>query len=947
MGTLDAIDQSLRGETGMNTEHAGARWWRFDFHTHTPGSMDYGRGPDHEALQQTSPRDWLLDFMGAKVDCVAITDHNTGAWIDRLKEAYGSLAEEKPKGFRPLFLFPGVEITMNGGAHMLAILDPAKTESDVDALLGAIGFPSANRGTSDACSEKSPQEVARIIRAHEGLAIPAHADLEKGVLRSLQGVTLRALLTDDNLAAIEVVDTELDKPAIYEQSRVELAEVIGSDCHRRPGAAGQRFPGGQFTWIKMGPPALDGLRLALMDGSPLSVQRHDSVLDPNAFSHLVIDGLAIEEAQYAGRPTPLHVGLSPWMSTLIGGRGTGKSTVIEMLRMCLRRDSEIPADLRREFDNFASVPSRRGGRGALTEKTVVVASLLKDGRRFRVSWRHSGEGPAIEQEADNGEWVVSPGEVADRFPIRVLSQKQVFALANDPNALLQLVDDAPEVDRRGRNANWNETTARFLRLRSQARELAARLDERARLQGQLADTKRQLAVFEEGGHRDLLLRYQRLARQRQTLLDRAHELESGVRLIRKTAEDITPSEVPSAEFGDSQPSSSDGSGLALLESAASKQRAVSTALHEHATEFEGFRKKWLGDVGTSDWKADRDRTAALYEDLEARLRREGVADPSAYASLVQRRRLLEKQLADLDAIDRRRTELETQAERALSDLEEQRQQLTEARIAFLAAVLGENRFVRIDVIPFGGRARVAEQSFRDCLGRQDGAFGDAILNEEQDSGVLAELYGDLPQEPLERSSDFRLRVRELKNALTATRRGGPGTPGRKRFEDYIRQMRPEQMDRLHAWWPEDGLRMHYKESTTGRFVPLTRGSPGQKSAAVLAFLLSHGAEPILLDQPEDDLDNHLIYDLIVQQLRENKTRRQVIVATHNPNIVVNGDAERVIAMDHLGGQCIVAPEGTGTLSDIGVREEVCRVMEGGRRAFERRYRRLKEENPDA
>ncbi len=931
----------------MNTEHVGARWWRFDFHTHTPASMDYGKGPDHEALKQTSPKDWLLDFMRAKIDCVAITDHNTGAWVDGLKEAYSSLADERPREFHPLFLFPGVEITMNGGAHMLAILDSTKSESDIDALLGAVGFPSANRGTSDACSEKSPQEVARIIRAHEGLAIPAHADLEKGVLRSLQGVTLQALLTDGNLAAIELVDTEFDKPAIYEQSRVELADVIGSDCHRRSGAAGQRFPGSHFTWIKMGPPALDGLRLALMDGCPLSVQRHDSVLDPNAFSHLVVEGLAIKEAQYAGRPTPLHVGFSPWMSTLIGGRGTGKSTVIEMLRMCLRRDNEIPVDLRREFDNFASVPTRRGGRGALTENAVVVASLLKDGRRLRVSWRQSGEGPAIEQEAENGEWGVSPGEVAERFPIRVLSQKQVFALANDPNALLQLVDDAPEVDRRGRNANWNETTARYLRLRSQARELAARLEERARLEGQLADTKRQLAVFEEGGHRDLLLRYQRLTRQRQILLDRAQELESGVSLIRKAGEDVAPSDVPSPEFEDSEASSSDASGLALLESAASKQRAVSTVLRERATEFEDFRKKWLRNVGASEWKTDRDRTAAQYEALETRLRSEGVSDPSAYGSLVRKRRLLEKQLADLEATERRRTKLEEQAGRALRDLEEQRRQLSEARIAFLSTVVGENRFVRIDVTVFGESARAAEQSFRDCLGRQDGAFGDAILNEEQNSGVLAELYADLPEELPERSAEFCHRVRQLKDALTATRRGGAGTPGRKRFEDYVRQMRPEQMDRLYVWWPEDGLRMHYKESTTGRFVPLTRGSPGQKSAAVLAFLLSHGAEPIVLDQPEDDLDNHLIYDLIVQQLRENKTRRQVIVATHNPNIVVNGDAEQVIAMDHLGGQCIVAPEGTGTLSDIGVREEVCRVMEGGRRAFERRYRRLKEETSDA
>ena len=96
----------------------------------------------------------------------------------------------------------------------------------------------------------------------------------------------------------------------------------------------------------------------------------------------------------------------------------------------------------------------------------------------------------------------------------------------------------------------------------------------------------------------------------------------------------------------------------------------------------------------------------------------------------------------------------------------------------------------------------------------------------------------------------------------------------------------------------------------------------------------------MLDQPEDDLDNHVIHDLIVRQIRDNKRRRQVIVVTHNPNIVVNGDAEQVIAMDHVEGQCVVVVEGTGSLQEREVREEVCRVMEGGRRAFEARYRRL-------
>ena len=150
--------------------------------------------------------------------------------------------------------------------------------------------------------------------------------------------------------------------------------------------------------------------------------------------------------------------------------------------------------------------------------------------------------------------------------------------------------------------------------------------------------------------------------------------------------------------------------------------------------------------------------------------------------------------------------------------EQQRQRLTETRITFLTAVLGNGDFVRIEVIPFGERARASEDSFRDCLGRQDGAFADAILNEDQNAGVLAELYADLPDDPAQRCAQFAVRIRALKSGIDSIRGGETRTPGRRRFQAYIRQMKPEQMDRLHVWWPEDGLRMQYRESTTGKFV---------------------------------------------------------------------------------------------------------------------------------
>jgi hypothetical protein len=93
-----------------------------------------------------------------------------------------------------------------------------------------------------------------------------------------------------------------------------------------------------------------------------------------------------------------------------------------------------------------------------------------------------------------------------------------------------------------------------------------------------------------------------------------------------------------------------------------------------------------------------------------------------------------------------------------------------------------------------------------------------------------------------------------------------------------------------------------------------------------------------MDQPEDDLDNALIYDLVVRQIHANKNRRQLIIVTHNPNIVVNGDAELVHALKFERGQVQLHLQ--GGLEEESVRNAICDIMEGGREAFEKRYKRI-------
>ena len=337
---------------------------------------------------------------------------------------------------------------------------------------------------------------------------------------------------------------------------------------------------------------------------------------------------------------------------------------------------------------------------------------------------------------------------------------------------------------------------------------------------------------------------------------------------------------------------------------------------------------------------DVGRSRKAYDALQERLQREGVEDVGDFGGLVDRRRVIEKRLAGLDKLEEQRATVGARAVEALADIEAWRAELTRRRIAFCEDLLTGNELVRVALIPFGDDPRSAEDEFRTRLDRRDGRLAKDILDEGGESGILGKLYANAPELPGQRIATLTARIGRVKKQVTRIA-GGEDTPERTRwFHTHVRQLRPEQVAHFELWWPEDRLRVDYRRTAKSPFLSIAQGSPGQKSAAILALLLSHGDEPIVLDQPEDDLDNHVIHDLIVRQIRDNKRRRQVIVVTHNPNIVVNGDAEQVIAMDHVAGQCVVVVEGTGSLQEREVREEVCRVMEGGRRAFEARYRRL-------
>lgn len=931
--------------------YRGARWWKFDFHTHTPASEDWN-GRVLSSLP--TPREWLLAYMAAEVDCVAVTDHNSGEWIDRLREALAELDLEKPPGYRPLYLFPGVEISVNGGYHILGVLDPSKSAQDVSRLLGACGY-NGRLGYTDDVTEHSCWDVITEIEKF-GIAIPAHVDEPCGLLQVVNAaggnnghLSIKKVLEIKALVAMERVSSDSRLAPAYEEVGRKLTEVVGSDSHRLQGVD---FPGRRYTWIKMSEPNLAGLRLALLDGDG-SVMRFD---DPrsaalNSLPPYFIEGISIEGARYMGRGSATELDFHPGLTTLVGGRGSGKSSIVHSIRLATRKDAELTRsslgnEASRTFNEFRRAPkNRQDPSGALdyetSKSTRIELRMRREGGLYGLQWLQSGNALNLFDLTGEEQTSLPDGSFSpDRFPLTIMSQGQIASLAAETQeSLLPLLDNAAGIA--GLRDRFGNARNEFLALRAREREIQAKLDKQPAVKGKLDDVLSRIEQFESRHHADVLKLYQRRNRQYREVSRQIEGAQEGAEKIKALSADLLAEAPPLGLFLEDDPIDQVGLGIILK-----VQQAIDIARKQLEQAADALSATAVGEqtgLGSSDFSVSVAEAITNYKNLANDLKLAGLGDPNQYAELVKSRQQLEDELALLRSLADQAANLEKDIEASLAKIAEVRQHITAARVRFLEEHLTQNPYVRIRVERFGPMSSAWERQIRDLLNITDGRFEADLLETRGniEAGLIPTVLlitgeSDDP-EPTAKA------VFALKRALlNGTRGQGNGLGGH--FLNYLKreaEKQPEFRDRIEAWFPEDGLVVEYSPQGDGRnFRPIEQGSAGQRAAAMLAFLLAFGAEPLILDQPEDDLDNHLIYDLIVRQIRANKLRRQLIVVTHNPNIVVNGDAELVHVMDFRAGQCRMAT--SGYLQDREVREEVCKVMEGGREAFDRRYRRLQE-----
>lgn len=294
---------------------------------------------------------------------------------------------------------------------------------------------------------------------------------------------------------------------------------------------------------------------------------------------------------------------------------------------------------------------------------------------------------------------------------------------------------------------------------------------------------------------------------------------------------------------------------------------------------------------------------------------------------IRERAALEQAVAKLDDLELKRREAEGEVRKYRAerkDLKEayrrERRRVTELRrevAAELQKEVGES--IRIQVLPDKDDA-----GYRQMLA--DGLRGARVHNQDEivqrlsriDPGQLAQLIQVNAVDELEQ-----------KVAL-----GGNRT--QKILDAFRANINPFALEAVQT---DDKIVIELNVTATGEpnFKDAAELSRGQKCTAILPLLLARRDTPLVIDQPEDNLDNHFIYETVVESIRRLKPHRQMIFITHNANIPVLAEADLVVALDSDGRTGRVTKR--GTLDDC--REEVIDLLEGGKTAFDMRRQRYR------
>lgn len=871
----------------------GARFYRCAFQVN-PFEYHGRHGKTPAFADEAAYNEALIEECVAQgIEILAVADHY------RVKSAETLWKAARAAG---ITVFPGFEAMTKDGVHFICLFEPSKTASQLERIIGGCGIHSESDASP--AGKYTAEDFLRECEKWGAVCIAAHVAAAGGLLKALSGPARIGAWRSPDLHACALPGPASDAPAelrqilenkdpAYKRGQT-VAVVNASDI----GSPDDLRGAGASCWIKMSEVSIEGLRQAFLD--PTSRIRLASDPVPEVHSEFV--AMAWEGGFLDGAAVRFNENLN----VLIGGRGTGKSTVVESIRYALGLEPL--------------------GDEASKAHNGIVHNVLRAGTKVSLLIRSHRPTPyeyLVQRTVPNPPVVRTPSGTSDLSPLDIVPDAEVYGqheiseLTKSPEKLTRLLDRfvAPDQDAAATKAelrvNLKKSRARTIEVQGGLTGIEEQL-------GALPGLEERLKRFKDAGVEEQLKDKSLLVTEEQRLKTASDRLDPYAEVVAKLRKRL-PVDVSfaSADSLKDLPAAATLSRLVPVLQRLEKDLEAAAAAMESAIVR---AREGIGGV-KAEWDNRHDDVQRVYEKTLRKLQETKIEGAQFIA--------LRKRVEELRPLKERQATLEAE----LKELRADRRNLLTAwedakteefrRLDRAATKVSKKLAGRV-------RVRVSHAGDREPL---------ASLLKRRVGGRLSETVDALREKKDLSLTELADAWRDGKAAIE--KKFGVPTGQAERLVDAGPEVLME-VEELELP-PTTTIELNVGPDTSPVWKTLDDLSTGQKATAVLLLLLLESEAPLIVDQPEDDLDNRFITGSVVPKMREEKRRRQFIFATHNANIPVLGDAELIAALAAAGeaghGRAEIPRECEGSIDSTKVRELVEEILEGGRDAFE--MRRLK------
>jgi len=863
----------------------GSEWLKADFHLHTRKDKEFQyNGEDNSFI--TSYIDKLKDN---NIGIGVITNHNKFD-KDEFKVLYKKAKKES------VYLLSGTELSINDGAngiHCLIVFDYDKwiinNDNFIEQFLNSAFEGIANRENENTRCNYNLADLFKKLEIHrkdgrDSFVVMAHVEQNNGFLKELEGGRIQQFVNDEhfkqNVSAFQKLRTADYKSKLIQWfgNEKELpAFVEGSDCKNldEVGKAGiQKDENGEKVarecYLKIGDFNFEAIKYALLDKE--NRVRADNKPD---IINSYIKSVHIESSQM-GLLKDNSINFSPELNNFIGIRGSGKSAIIELIRYTLGISLSGQAVVDKEYKNtLIEYVLKSGGKISLT----IVNEHKKEYRIEKIYGQKENifeDGQRIEASVNGIFNVIYFGQ-------KDLSNKDIDF---ESELISKLIGNRLEDVRNKISVKKEELVSAI----ENFKQLENLDEQQGEAKTKLANAEHKLNVFKEKGVEDKL----KSQSSYDTDLRKLDEIKNTLSRLHKELLSVTTEY--NSFFSDT-----------LIKSAENEEifKKAESVFLQVKKEYEAIQTAIkIIDDNNSQFniiiRELEDKKESLKEDF-ARLKREidiPNINPDEFLTV---QRIIETSKLKLKEIEK----LEKKNEEYRKKINDRLKELNDLWLV-------EHRIIEDEIKKIKSDTQLAiEIEFK---GRKD-KFLEKHKEVFRGSGISETNYKKISYEYPDFIEIYKDQTK-LKSILNENQ-----------FYEYKRRLL-ENLQGLLTFQVGNRFTIKYNGK------PLKDHSLGQRATALILFLLAQkDTDVLMIDQPEDDLDNETIYNDVIKEIKYLKGQMQFIFATHNANIPVLGDSEKIIACSYSEEKIDTLE---GTIDNRDIQKRIVAIMEGGREAFKKR-----------